>query len=50
MSMSEYYTWLKCVWEKLEEINELTNISSITDEITIFLEVLTKQREEQRLF
>ena len=49
-SVSEYYTKLKCLWEELEDMNELPKITAITDEITAFLKALTKQRKEQRLF
>jgi len=48
--VSEYYTRLICPWEELEDMNELSKIYAITDEITIFLKALTEQREEQRLF
>ena len=49
-SMSEYYIKLKCLWEELEDMNELPKITATTDEITVFLKALTKQGEEQRLF
>jgi len=48
--ISEYYTKLKCLWEELEDMNELPKVSVIFDEITTFLQALTKQREEQKLF
>ncbi|KAJ8436185.1 hypothetical protein Cgig2_021856 [Carnegiea gigantea] len=49
-SVSEYYTRLRCCWEELEAMNELPKITATTDEITSFLQVLTKQKEEQKLF
>jgi len=49
-SVSEYYTKLKCLWEELNGMNELPKITVVTDEIAIFLQALTKQKEEQRLF
>ena len=49
-SVSEYYTRLKCLSGELEDMSELPKISTITDEIAMFLKALRKQREEQRLF
>ncbi|KAJ8430478.1 hypothetical protein Cgig2_003060 [Carnegiea gigantea] len=31
-SISDYYTKLKCLWEDLEDMNELPKLSAITDE------------------
>jgi len=44
--ISEYYTRLKCLWEELEDMNELLKISVVMDEIKAFFNALTKQREE----
>ncbi|GJU67873.1 hypothetical protein Tco_1254132 [Tanacetum coccineum] len=49
-SVGEYYTKMKCVWEELGNLNTLPVIATITPEITAFLNVLSKQKEEQRLF
>ena len=49
-SLSEYNARPKCLWEEIEDINELQKIIVVTDEIKAFLSALTKQREEQRLF
>nr|GEY18262.1 hypothetical protein [Tanacetum cinerariifolium] len=49
-SVGEYYTKMKCVWEELDNLNTLLVIARITPEITTFLNVLNKQKEEQRLF
>ncbi|GJW17122.1 cysteine-rich receptor-like protein kinase 8 [Tanacetum coccineum] len=51
-SIGEYYTKMKCVWEELDSLNSLPTIVRITHEITIstFLNALSKQKEDQRLF
>ena len=48
--MNEYYTKLRSHWVELEDMNQLPKITDMTEEITMFLQALTKQREEQRLF
>ena len=48
--VSEYYTRLRCCWEELEAMNELSKITATTYEITRFLQVITRQKEEQKLF
>ncbi|GJV19603.1 retrovirus-related pol polyprotein from transposon TNT 1-94 [Tanacetum coccineum] len=49
-SVGEYYTKMKCVWEELDNLNTFHVIARITPEITAFLNVLNKQKEEQKLF
>nr|GFA02607.1 serine carboxypeptidase S28 family protein [Tanacetum cinerariifolium] len=49
-SVGEYYTKMKYVWEELDNLNTLHVIARITPEITAFLNVLNKQKKEQRLF
>ncbi|GKC02060.1 cysteine-rich receptor-like protein kinase 8 [Tanacetum coccineum] len=48
--VSEYYTNMKCVWEDLDSMNELSSIVNITTEVNVFLKALQTQKEEQRLF
>ena len=48
--VSEYYIRLQCCWEEIEAMNVLPKITIVSDEVKIFLQVLTKQKEEQRLF
>ena len=48
--VSEYYTKLRCLWEELESMSQLPKISVMTEEVTLFLQAWTKQKEEQRLF
>lgn len=46
----EYYTLMRCYWEELQSLNALPSITSVTTEITSFIEALNKQQEEQKLF
>jgi len=48
--VSECYTKLRCLWEELEDMSQLPKITVMTEEITMFLQAWTKQREEQKLF
>ncbi|GKE39445.1 cysteine-rich receptor-like protein kinase 8, partial [Tanacetum coccineum] len=48
--VGEYYTKMKCVWEELDNLNTFHVIGRITPKRTAFLNVLNKQKEEQRLF
>ncbi|PWA90678.1 hypothetical protein CTI12_AA098680 [Artemisia annua] len=49
-SISEYYTKMKCVWEELDSVNVLPVISVVSQEVSLFLSALSKQKEDQRLF
>ncbi|PWA96065.1 hypothetical protein CTI12_AA039080 [Artemisia annua] len=49
-SISEYFTKMKCVWEEIDSINVLPVISVVSQEVSVFLAALNKQKEEQRLF
>ncbi|PWA47155.1 hypothetical protein CTI12_AA503560 [Artemisia annua] len=49
-SVSEYYTRMKYIWEELDSLTALPNLATITPEITIFLNDVQRQKEEQRLF
>ena len=46
ISMSEYYTKMKCIWEELDSMIELPQFTQTNDEINAFLRALTKQQEE----
>lgn len=48
--ISEYYTLMKSFWEELESLNTLPAITTVTTEITTFIEALTEQKEELKLF
>ncbi|GJU29694.1 cysteine-rich receptor-like protein kinase 8 [Tanacetum coccineum] len=48
--ISDYYTRMKYVWEKLDSMNELSRLVNITPEITAFLAVIHTQKEEHKLF
>ena len=48
--IGEYYTRMKCVWEELDNLNVFPVIGNVTNEVSVFLTALSKQKEEQRLF
>ncbi|XP_048502343.1 uncharacterized protein LOC125498304 [Beta vulgaris subsp. vulgaris] len=48
--VSEYYTMMKCLWEELDSLNTLPPITTVTAEITSFVEALTQQQDEHKLF
>lgn len=50
MSINEYYTSMKSLWEELDSMNQLPKITDITTEISEFLKALNKLKEENRLF
>ena len=41
---------MKCVWEELDNLNVLPVIGNVTNEVSVFLTALSKQKEEKRLF
>ncbi|XP_010683873.1 uncharacterized protein LOC104898483 [Beta vulgaris subsp. vulgaris] len=49
-AVSEYYTTTRCYWKELESLNSLPPITSVTAEVTAFVEALTMQKEEHKLF
>ncbi|GJX00624.1 cysteine-rich receptor-like protein kinase 8 [Tanacetum coccineum] len=49
-SIGEYYTQIKYVWEELDSLNSLPTNVRITPDITAFLNALSTQKEDQRLF
>ena len=50
ISINEYYTKLRGIWEELSAMNDLPRFTAVSEEITNFLQALAKQNEEQRLF
>uniref|UniRef100_A0A803KUG8 Retrotransposon Copia-like N-terminal domain-containing protein n=1 Tax=Chenopodium quinoa TaxID=63459 RepID=A0A803KUG8_CHEQI len=50
MTISEYYTQMKAIWEELESLNVLPSIGEVNAEVAAFLTALGKQNEEQKLF
>jgi len=50
ISIFEYFTRMKCVWEELNSIVELPKFTQTNDEISRFLRNLTRQQEVQKLF
>ncbi|XP_074297823.1 uncharacterized protein LOC141628604 [Silene latifolia] len=48
--VTEYYIQLRTVWDELENLNDFPIITVITEEISAFLDVMQKQKEEARLF
>nr|GEX69549.1 cysteamine dioxygenase [Tanacetum cinerariifolium] len=49
-SVSEYYTKMKCIWEELDSLSALPRLTTISPELSVFLTVVERQKEEQRLF
>ena len=48
--ISEYYTRMRGIWEELDAMNDLPRLTIETTEITNFLQALSRQQEEQKLF
>ncbi|XP_010666368.1 uncharacterized protein LOC104883524 [Beta vulgaris subsp. vulgaris] len=48
--VSEYYTMMKCHWGEVDSLNTLPPITTVTAEITSFVEALTQQQDEHKLF
>ena len=49
-AISKYYIRIRGIWEELDAMSDLPRITVINEEIANFLQVLTKQQEEQKLF
>lgn len=47
---SEYYIEMKALWEEIESLNALQTITTITDEVRVFLNAFHTQKTEQKLF
>ncbi|CAO2813648.1 unnamed protein product [Amaranthus hypochondriacus] len=50
MSVNEYYTYMQGMWEELDSLNVWPVLSVVSEEMQNFLDVLNKQRDEQKLF
>lgn len=48
--ISDYYILMKACWEELESLNTFPPITTMTTEISAFVEALDRQREELKLF
>ncbi|KAH9608491.1 hypothetical protein KSS87_016289 [Heliosperma pusillum] len=48
--VTDYYIQLRSVWDELENLNDYPVITVITEEISAFLDVMQRQKEEARLF
>ncbi|GKA92221.1 hypothetical protein Tco_0814146 [Tanacetum coccineum] len=49
VSVSEYYTKTKCIWEELDSLSALPRLTTISPELFVFLTVVEKQKEEHSL-
>nr|GEX58620.1 cysteine-rich RLK (receptor-like protein kinase) 8 [Tanacetum cinerariifolium] len=50
VSVSAYYTKMKCIWEELDSLFSLPRLTTISPELSVFLTDVERQKEEQRLF
>ena len=50
MSVNDYYTMMKSLWEELDSINMLPAVNSPSAEVVKLLTVIDAQREESKLF
>ena len=50
MNVNEYYTYMQGIWEELDSLNVWPVLSIVSEEMQTFLDVLNKQRDEQKLF
>ncbi|XP_048492803.1 uncharacterized protein LOC125493466 [Beta vulgaris subsp. vulgaris] len=48
--VSEYYTYLRVLWEELESLTNYPAITNVNAEITAFIEAVNQQKEEKKLF
>lgn len=48
--VSEFYTQMRALWEELESLVTLPDVTAVTTDITRLITVLNQQREEQKLF
>lgn len=49
-SINEYYTILKSVWEELESLDQLPQLTESSEEVNKFLTAFEQQKEEKRQF
>lgn len=50
LCVNEYYTYMQGIWEELDSLNVWPVLSNVSEEMRKFLDVLNKQRDEQKLF
>lgn len=50
LSINEYYTAMRALWEELDTLNTLPVVPNPTDEVKTLLNVISSQQEESRLF
>jgi len=50
VSIFDYYTKMKCIWEELDLIVDLPHIAEMNDQIVVYLRALVRQQEVQKLF
>lgn len=49
-SITEYYTYMKAVWEELDSLNMLPAVTNPTEDVIKLLDAINLQKEESRLF
>lgn len=49
-SINDYYTSMRSLWEELDSMNVLPAITSMTDDVKILLETITRYQDESKLF
>ncbi|XP_057550592.1 uncharacterized protein LOC130828647 [Amaranthus tricolor] len=50
ISVNEYYTYMQGIWEELDSLNVWPILSVVSEQMQGFLDVLNKQKDEQKLF
>lgn len=50
LSVNEYYTAMRALWEELDALNTLPAVSNPTADVKVLLETIASQRDESRLF
>ncbi|KAL2899241.1 hypothetical protein RDABS01_024323, partial [Bienertia sinuspersici] len=50
MSITEYYSKMKCLWDEIESMRKYPQITELNPEINAFLEAMRAEQEQDRLF
>ncbi|XP_074356728.1 uncharacterized protein LOC141696493 [Apium graveolens] len=50
MKIHEYYTAVSSLWEELDSMNLLPTVTTVVDDVNVFLKAMLVQKEESRLF